>query len=52
MYNYAGVEYSSNIETPPDTWSPDKVDESAYEQMEKQRNKDMQMQQTGSGPKI
>ncbi|MDC1321470.1 hypothetical protein N8261_05855 [Flavobacteriaceae bacterium] len=53
MYNYAGIESASgNIETPPDTWSPDKVDESAYEQMEAQRNKDMQIQQTGSGPQI
>ena len=49
MYNYAGVDSKSNIETPPDTWSPDKVDESAYKNMEEERNKDIQMQNTGGG---
>ena len=49
MYNYASVDNKSNIETPPDTWSPDKVDENAYKNMEEERNKDIQMQNTGGG---
>ena len=52
MYNYAGIEYASSIETPPDTWSPDKVDEGAFKQMEEQRNQDMQHQHTSSVPNI
>jgi hypothetical protein len=40
------------METPPDTWAPDKVGENAYEQMETQRNQDLQIQQTGKGPQI
>jgi hypothetical protein len=49
MYNYASVDNKSNIETPPDTWAPDKVDENAYKNMEEERNKDIQMQNTGGG---
>jgi len=52
MYNYAGVEHSSNIETPPDTWTPDKIGEEAYNQMESQRNQDLQLQHTSKGPVI
>jgi hypothetical protein len=52
MYNYAGVEYASSIETPPDTWTPDKVEEGAFKQMEEQRNQDMQHQHTSNGPNI
>jgi len=52
MYNYAGVDHNSSMETPPDTWVPDKVGENAYEQMETQRNQDLQIQQTGKGPQI
>jgi thiol-disulfide isomerase/thioredoxin len=44
MYNYASIDYNSKIETPTDDWSPDKVDESAYKQIEEQRNKDLQIQ--------
>jgi hypothetical protein len=45
MYNYATVEHTSKIETPPDNWTPDKVGETAMQDMEAQRNKDLQMQQ-------
>ena len=50
MYNYASIDYNSKIETPKDDWSPDKVDESAYKQMEAQRNKDLQMQNMNKPP--
>jgi hypothetical protein len=52
MYNYAGIDHNSTMETPPDTWAPDKVGENAYEQMETQRNQDLQIQQKGKGPQI
>ena len=45
MYNYATVDHTSKIETPPDNWSPDKVGETAMKDMESERNKDLQMQQ-------
>ena len=45
MYNYATIENSHKIETPPDTWSPDKVGEDSYKKMEDERNKDLQVQQ-------
>jgi hypothetical protein len=44
MYNYASVNHSTNIETPPDDWSPDKVSENSYKEMEEQRNNDLRMQ--------
>ena len=45
MYNYAAVENSFKIETPPDNWTPDKVGETAMKDMEAERNKDLQIQQ-------
>ena len=45
MYNYAAVDQKSAIETPPDTWSPDKVGENALKDMEDQRNHDLRSQQ-------
>lgn len=50
MYNYASVNQSSNIETPPDTWQPDKVEEGSLKQMEEERNKDLRMQQQNRPP--
>jgi hypothetical protein len=44
MYNYASVENNFKIETPPDNWTPDKVEETAMKDMEAERNKDLQMQ--------
>jgi hypothetical protein len=44
MYNYATIESNSSINTPPDNWSPDKVEEGAFKQMEEERNKDLNMQ--------
>ena len=45
MYNYATVDHKVAIETPPDTWSPDKVGETAMKDMQEERNKDLQLQQ-------
>jgi hypothetical protein len=44
LYNYATINDNGSIETPPDTWSPDKVDENSFKHMEEERNKDLQMQ--------
>lgn len=52
MYNYAAVNQSSNIETPPDTWQPDKVEEGSLKQMEEERNKDLRMQQQNRPPGV
>ena len=52
MYNYAGVDHKAAIETPPDDWTPDKIGETAYKDMESQRNHDLQLQNTGKGPQI
>lgn len=45
MYNYATVNQASNIDTPADTWQPDKVNENSLKEMEDQRNSDLRMQQ-------
>ena len=45
MYNYATVDHKVAIETHPDTWSPDKVGETAMKDMQEERNKDLQLQQ-------
>jgi len=45
MYNYASVNSNSTIDTPPDTWQPDKVEEGSLKKMEEERNSDLQMQQ-------
>jgi hypothetical protein len=45
MYNYATVDCKDNINTPPDSWAPDKVSETAMKDMESQRNQDLQLQQ-------
>ena len=44
MYNYATVDHTSSMETPPDDWSPDKVSENSYNEMEEQRNNDLRIQ--------
>lgn len=43
MYSYAPVEYSNTIETPPDNYTPDKVDENSFKKMEDERNKDLKI---------
>jgi len=50
MYNYATVNQTSNIDTPADTWEPDKVNENSYKEMEEQRNNDLRMQQMNKPP--
>ena len=52
MYNYATVDYKTSIETPPDDWSPDKVSENSYKEMEEQRNNDLRMQQMNKPPGV
>lgn len=41
MYNYTGLEQGNTIETPPDTYTPDKISDSSLEKMQNERNKDV-----------
>jgi len=52
MYNYATVDFKGSIETPPDSWKPDKVGETAMKDMESQRNQDLQLQQMNKNIQI
>jgi hypothetical protein len=45
IHNYAALNYSSNIETPPDTYTPDKIGGASLDQIVQQRNKDIPRQQ-------
>jgi len=42
MYNYTTLDQNGTIETPPDTYSPDKIGNVSLEQLQQQRNKDIQ----------
>lgn len=41
MHNYVSLEHSDMIETPPDTYTPDKVGQNSMEEYIKQRNNDV-----------
>lgn len=45
LYNYATIDIVDKIETPPDTYSPDKVGSVSLEQLQQQRNTDIQQNQ-------
>lgn len=40
QHHYVGLDYMDNIETPPDTYQPDKIGQISTEQLEQSRNKD------------
>ena len=40
-HHYAGLDYNSNIETPPDTYEPDKIGQVSLEQLQQKRNTDI-----------
>ena len=42
LYNYATIDLVDKIETPPDNYSPDKVGSVSLEQLQQQRNTDIQ----------
>lgn len=42
LYNYATLDLVDKIETPPDTYSPDKVGSVSLEQLQQKRNSDIQ----------
>jgi len=42
LYNYATIDIVDKIETPPDNYSPDKVGSVSLEQLQQQRNSDIQ----------
>jgi hypothetical protein len=42
MYNYTPLDQNGTIETPPDTYSPDKIGNVSLEQLQQQRNQDIQ----------
>jgi hypothetical protein len=41
QHHYASLDYNCNIDTPPDTYSPDKIGQVSLEQLEQKRNKDI-----------
>ena len=45
LYNYATIDLVDKIETPPDNYSPDKVGSVSLEQLQQQRNTDIQQNQ-------
>jgi hypothetical protein len=38
QHHYATLDYNADIDTPPDTWEPDKIKPVTIEQLQKQRN--------------
>jgi hypothetical protein len=45
LYNYATIDLVDKIETPPDTYSPDKVGSVSMEQLQQKRQSEIQNQQ-------
>ena len=43
MHNYATLDFVENIETPPETYTPDKVKDGAMDSMQKERNLDLKI---------
>jgi hypothetical protein len=41
QHHYVSLDYMDNIETPPDTYQPDKIGNISMEQLEQKRNKDV-----------
>lgn len=41
QHHYASLEYNSNIDTPPDTYAPDKIGQVTLEQLQQKRNTDI-----------
>jgi hypothetical protein len=41
QHHYASLDYNSNIDTPPDTYTPDKVGSVSMEQLQQKRDKDI-----------
>lgn len=40
-HHYAGIDFSEQIETPEDTYEPDKIGDVSMDQLQEQRNKDI-----------
>ena len=41
QHHYASLDYNVNIDTPPDTYEPDKIGQVSLEQLEQKRSKDI-----------
>ena len=41
QHHYAGLDYNGNIDTPPDTYEPDKIGQVSMEQLQQKRNIDI-----------
>ena len=41
QHQYASIDYSSTIETPPDNWQPDKIGQVSVEKLQETRNTDV-----------
>ena len=44
QHHYADIEYVGNIDTPPDTYEPDKVGSISMEKLQQSRNNEIQLQ--------
>ena len=45
MHNFVSLGHKDNIETPPDTYEPDKVGTIDLNKIQEQRNRDIQQKQ-------
>jgi hypothetical protein len=52
LYNYATIDIVDKIETPPDTYSPDKVGSVSLEQLQQKRNAEIQGGSPGGPPGV
>jgi hypothetical protein len=41
QHHYASLDYNVNIDTPPETYQPDKIGQVSMEQLQQKRNKDI-----------
>jgi hypothetical protein len=41
QHHYASLDYNGNIDTPPDTYEPDKIGQVSMEQLQQKRNSDI-----------
>jgi hypothetical protein len=41
QHHYASLDHTGNIDTPPDTYEPDKIGQVSMEQLQQKRNMDI-----------
>lgn len=50
LHNYATIDFNQKIETPPDTYSPDKIGQISVEQMQQQRMNEVKIENSPLNP--